>query len=170
MATITVKDLRIDILKQEIELIQEKINHFDDLRHRTKQLAITLWAAAVGVGATTGLDPVLYLAAFIPFPFWFLDSTYHRYEEGYYARLKAIRTFIQSGRFIVCGQQEVSLAESLESDDFGNFPVPDFYGKLTIEREQHKRITHPLLNFIKVKTLIFYIPLVALPIAAVAFA
>ena len=74
MAISTMKELRLDVLKQEIELVQAKINHFDDLRHRTKQLAVTLWAASIGVGATN-IDVVLFLAAFIPLPFWFMDST-----------------------------------------------------------------------------------------------
>lgn len=40
--------LRTDILKQEIDLVSDKINHFDNLRHRTKQMAATLWATAAG--------------------------------------------------------------------------------------------------------------------------
>jgi len=165
MAKQSIMNFRLDILKIEIELIQEKVNHFDDLRHRTKQLAVTLWAAAVGAGATTGIDLVLYLAAFIPIPFWFLDSTYHRYQEGHTGRMNAIRDFIRTGKFNVQGELEARLEESIKSDDFSSFPVPDFYGKHTLETAEHKRLTSLPRNLFKGKTLVFYTPLIAIPIA-----
>ena len=141
MADSMLKELRLDILKQEIELVQAKINHFDDLRHRTKQLALTLWAASVGLLATTDIDTFLLLAAFIPLPFWFMDSTYHRYQEGFTERLRGIRDFLRTGRFLVQREKEVSLVKSLESEDFDGFPIPDFYGNHTIEKDKHKKQT-----------------------------
>jgi hypothetical protein len=167
----TVRDLRLEFLKKELELVQEKINHLDDLRHRTKQMAVTLWAATIAFAAsiTTNQDLIYYLAAFIPLPFWFLEANYHRHQEGYTARLKAVRSFIQTGKFVVRGEQEVSLQESIMSEDFAGFPVLDFYGMNTIDKNLHKRLTHPILNFFKLKTLIFYIPLIAIPILLVVF-
>lgn len=156
----TIRDLKIEILKQEIELVHQKINHFDDLRHRTKQMAVTLWLAAVGVGITAKLQLVLILAAFVPLPFWVFESFYHAYQEGFSARLGAIRTFIQDGRFTVRGQVEVSLEECLDSTDFGAFPVPDYYGGRTLPRKTHKERTSVLRNFFKIKMVLFYLPLV----------
>ena len=45
-------DFKADILKQEIDLLVRKVNHFDDLRYRTKRMAATLWIAAVGAALT----------------------------------------------------------------------------------------------------------------------
>jgi hypothetical protein len=71
--TSTMIDFKIDILKQEIEIISEKVNHFDNLRHQTKQMAITLWLAAVGVGIAENIDishhrsiPLLGARIFLP--------------------------------------------------------------------------------------------------------
>lgn len=165
----TVRDLRLEFLKKELELVQEKINHLDDLRHRTKQMTVTLWAATFAVSITTNQNLIYYLAAFIPLPFWFLETNYHRHQEGYTARLKAIRSFIQTGKYVVRGEREVSLQESMMSEDFEGFPVLDFYGGDTIDKNLHKRLTNPILNFFKLKTVIFYIPLIVIPILVAAF-
>lgn len=153
------EEFKIGILKQEIELVNQKINHFDDLRHRTKQMAVTLWLAATGVGISSHSELVLFLAMFVPFPFWILESVYHRYQEGYIARLQAIRNFIRSGIFII-GKEKVTLEECINTGDFGAFPVPDYYARNTISKEEHKKRTSPYRNLIKVKMLIFYVPLI----------
>ena len=156
---IRMEELKIDILKQEIELVYHKINHFDDLRHRTKQMAITLWLAATGVGISSQSESVLFLAMFVPIPFWIFESVYHKYQEGYSARLKAIENFIQTGIFII-GDEKITLEKCIDTRDFGAFPIPDYYAKNTISKEEHKKRTSLYRNFIKVKMLIFYVPLV----------
>jgi len=154
-----IRDLKIEILKQEIELVNQKINHFDDLRHRTKQMAVTLWLAAVGVGLTANLQVVLFLAAFVPFPFWIFESIYHAYQEGWSARWWAIQAFIQTGRYTLRGDKDVSLEECLNSTDFGPFPVPDYYGGHTLPMKAHRERTSVLHNFFKIKMVLFYLPL-----------
>ncbi|ODS34974.1 MAG: hypothetical protein A7316_10925 [Candidatus Altiarchaeales archaeon WOR_SM1_86-2] len=155
-----IKELKIDILKQEIEIVQQKINHFDDLRHRTKQMAVTLWLAAVGVGLTINLQLLLIIAAFVPFPFWVFESVYHKYQEGWSARSTAIQSFIRTGKYKVRGVKDVSLEECLNSPDFGEFPVPDHYAKNTLSKKDHRKRTNVLCNFVKIKKVIFYFPLV----------
>lgn len=53
-------------------------------------MAITLWLAATGVGISSHSEFILLIAVFVPFPFWIFESVYHRYQEGYSARLRAI--------------------------------------------------------------------------------
>ncbi len=55
------EDFKAEILKQEIDIVQHKINHFDNLRHRTKQMAITLWLAAVGFGISKNAEWIVAL-------------------------------------------------------------------------------------------------------------
>jgi hypothetical protein len=153
-------DFKIEILKKEIDVLSQKINHFDDLRHQTKQMAITLLVAAVGLGITSKSPLVLILAALIPFPFWFLDSTHHAYQEGFHARLQAIRNFIRDKEYFVqYAQDKVSLADCFASDDFGIFPVPDFYGDYTFLKKDRKQNTNVWNNFKKGKMVLFYLPL-----------
>ena len=155
----TLMDFKIEILKQEIEIINEKVNHFDNLRHQTKQMAIALSLAAIGAGITARLPQVLILAALVPLPFWALESVYHVYQEGWYARFQSIRTFIRDGQFDVRGKGKVLLEDCLIAANFGEFPVPDFYGNRTLSPEVHKQKTSVLRNFIKVKMVLFYLPI-----------
>ena len=160
----TIRDLKVEILKQEIEILNQKINHFDDLRHRTKQMALTSWLAAVGVGLSARLHAILFLAAFVPLPFWVIESFYHAYQEGWNARFWSIRKFIQTGRYTVQDNEQVRLEECLSSEDFGAFPVPDYYARNTLSREAHRRKTSKLRNFAKRKMVLFYLPLVAIAV------
>jgi hypothetical protein len=154
-----VKEFKVEILKQEIEIVADKVNHFDNLRHQTKQMAITLWLAAVGVGVTAKLPVILTLAAFIPFPFWVFDSIYHAYQEMFAARWVAIMTFIQTGQYRVRGKEEVHLEKCLKSNDFGAFPVPDYGGDNTLPEKEYKKATSIIRNFFKIKMFLFYLPL-----------
>ncbi len=167
--SMSLMDFRLEILKQEIEIINEKVNHFDNLRHQTKQMAITLWLAALGVGITAKVPLVLILAALVPFPFWALESGYHAYQEGWYARLQSIRTFIRDGRFNVQGKDDVTLDDFLKGNDSGKFPVPDYYGNRTLPVDIHRQKTSVLRNFIKVKMVLFYLPLSVVSLVFVLF-
>lgn len=155
----TVREFKIEIIKQEIDLVNQKINHFDNLRHGTKQMAITLWLAAMGVGLTAKIEAVILLAAFVPLPFWFFEAIYHAYQEGFASRFWAIRNFIRTGQFMSPDGIKVDLTENSDSIDFGAFPVPDYYGNLTLAPEAHKKRTNVLRNFLKIKMVLFYLPL-----------
>jgi hypothetical protein len=170
----TIKDLKLDILKQEIDLINTKINHFDDLRHRTKQMAMTLWLAALGVGLTAKLAILLWLAAFVPVLFWYIETVYHAYQEGYILRSSSIRRFIRTGEYEDENGTNVTLADCMNDDSFGSFPVPDDYGRHTVhkkdqengrhkkvqEHQEHRRVTSVSRNLVKRKPMLFYLSLV----------
>jgi hypothetical protein len=59
-------DFKVDIPKQEIDLLARKIDHFDDLRQRTKQMAATLWVAAVGTALARLSEPLLLACVVYP--------------------------------------------------------------------------------------------------------
>jgi hypothetical protein len=167
--TVTIGQFKLEILKQEIEIVHEKINHFDNLRHQTRQMAVTLWLAAVGVGLTAKQPLILYLAAFVPLPLWYFESIYHAYQEGYSSRARAVRAFLQTGRYAVQGHEEVSLEECFNAPDFGAFPVPDYFGGRTVPKEEHRKGTSVLRNFVKIKMVLFYLPLVLAALLFVLF-
>lgn len=144
--------LKPDILKQEIELVFEKINHFDNLRHRTKQMAVTLWATAIGAGVSLNSRALIGLAALVPIPFWYFDATYHAYQEGYQTRLRAIRKFLRTEHW-----ERPADAQRYEGERNPNgFPIPDYYAKGSVCNAVHDRETSVLRNAFKAKTLIFY--------------
>lgn len=101
-------------LEIELQLVFDKINHFDDLRHRTLQLSIAISVAAVGTGFTVKSSAMLFLAALVPLPFWYQEARYHSHQEGFSLRWIAIERYL-SGRWT----------------NERPFPIPDFYGSRT---------------------------------------
>jgi hypothetical protein len=162
-----IRDFKLDILKQEINNEVNIIGHFDDLIHRTKQMAITLWVAAVGFGLSQNPSWVLYLAAFIPFPFWLLDTFYSSYQQGFLERFWAINVFIREGKYNIENQTVVNLADCLKDNGFGEFPVPDYSAIKTVGRKILDREKSMIRHFIDWRMALFYLPQV---IAALLFA
>ncbi len=153
-------DFKAEILKQEIELLVRRLDHFDNLRHRTKQMAATLWLAAIGAALTLPSKPLIWLALVIPAPFWFFDAQYHAYQEAFQRRFWAIRAFIRDGKFTTPGG-EVLLGKFLvgpgsEASDSPTFPVPDYYGNKTFDEKALKKWTGLARNARTVKMLLFY--------------
>ena len=156
----SIRDLKIELLKQEIELNNQKVNHFDNLRYHMKQMAITLWLAAIGVAITQELRIILWLSAFIPLPFWLFESYYHGYQECFSARLVAILKFIQTGKYEVPNETEAVLEDCLKDPKFGSFPVPDYYGEKTLSKQDRRKMISVFRNMFKVKMMLFYLPLI----------
>ena len=127
------------VLEQEINLIAQKINHFDDLRHRTMQLAVTLTIAGVGGAFTIHSRDMLFVAAIVPIPFWYVDARYHAYQEGFTLRWLSIENYL-AGRW---------------SGD--TFLIPDYYGSRT--HPEHIRKTSLLRNLFRPRSLATYIGL-----------
>lgn len=162
-----IRDFKLDILKQELDIVVNVSNHFDDLKHRTKQMAITLWVAAVGFGLSQNPSLILFLAAFIPFPFWILDSFYSAHQIKFLERFWAIDVFIRDGKYNLQNRSIVSLADCLKDDSFGEFPVPDYYGTKTIEENILEKETSIFRSFIEWKLVLFYLPQVVVALLAV---
>ena len=149
-------EIKLEILKQELTLLQDKANHFDNLRHQTRQMAITLWLAAIGFGLTTNIKEVFFLAVLIPIPFWYFEGMYHKHQEGYVNRYGAIERFLREGSYKVKNQKEVTLADFLKKFDADGFPLLDHYSKNTIPTKDFERNTSLFRNLFKKSKLIFY--------------
>ncbi len=157
-----------EFLKQEVEVISTKVNHLDDLRHRTQSMAIALWTASVGVVYTGKVDPnFLFVASVIPIPFWFLDGTYHRYQEGFTLRRRVIEAFLANHwrKFILdLYKRRKKRPGRLLITRPSNIPVPDYHGNdLRQTRPAYDRLTNFHRNLFTIKMLIFYLPLVLVP-------
>jgi hypothetical protein len=94
------REFRIDLLKKEIDMISQKINHFDNLRQKTKQMGIILWTATIGYGLKENIPFLFYISVLLPLPFWLMETSFRRFYKGHQIRLKAIRDFIRDGNTI----------------------------------------------------------------------
>ncbi|MFW9929228.1 MAG: hypothetical protein ACFFD1_07545 [Candidatus Thorarchaeota archaeon] len=154
-----ISELKVEILKQELENLDSKINHFDNLRWKSKQIALALWVATIGFGLKEHITYLCLIAMFLPLPFWIFDTFYRLYYRGFFLRFKAIRDFLREETFLVKGIKEAKLNDLLNGKDC-DFPIPDHWPSRTVSEETLKSETRFITNFINFKQLIFYLPLV----------
>lgn len=97
--TQSVLDYQLDVLKLEIEVLNDSIIKIDDITKDVKQWAITLWTAAIG-GALTTTDLRRYIAATaaIPLLFWFVDTWNRRIQRRMIWRNTQISKFLNDDR------------------------------------------------------------------------
>ncbi|MCG8345885.1 MAG: hypothetical protein MI685_12115 [Chlorobiales bacterium] len=145
---------RAEVLKQEIELVFQKIQHFDDLRQRTKNLTLTLWSGAVGAALAFEMPSLLFLSAVVPLPFWYFEANYHAYQEGFASRLNCIEVYLRTGKWLRSRRKggPKSISPTAEKP----FPIPDYWGNQTLEKAEHRHETNRWRNAVKWKTLIFF--------------
>lgn len=148
-------DFKADIIKQEIDLLVKKVNHFDDPRYRTKRMAATLWIAAIGAALTLPSYPLLWLALGVPLPFWYFDACYNGCQAGFERRFWAIRDFIQDGKFKLPNGRKPTLDDFLTAGS-NEFPVPDYYGNETFDTKLHEWHTSKIRNAFTLKMVLFY--------------
>ncbi len=160
------KDFRIAMISKEIDFIGTKINHFDNLRQQTRQMALVLWTAAFGIGVKEDIVMLFILSAFIPLPFWFIETTYKQYHKGWYGRLKAIREFIRDGEYKLKGEGSPAKIQEFFSDAYDKpefnkpkFPLFDYWGTETMPEDLHKKETSFQNNFFTRKNLVLYLPM-----------
>lgn len=140
---------KTEILKQEVELVFRRVNHFDQLRHGTKQWAVALTLGTVVAGLALASPWMVFLAALVPIPLWYLDATYHAHQEGWNKRFWKIQAYL-SGRW---------------KGEAGDFPIPDYYASHSVTNPgAHDFLTSPGRNAFTPRMKTFYAPLVIVPI------
>ncbi len=146
-----------ELLKQEVDLVMQKEEHFDGLRHRTRQMAVTLWTAIIGIGLAGQMPPLLILfAVAVLLPFWYLDARYHQLTEGHVLRRLAIEAYLNNRSSPWNTQSPVT--EEL------TFPVPDYWGKHTPSvKDEHKKRTRMKRCLFTGRMLWLYGPLCTIP-------
>ncbi len=160
------REFRIDLLKKEIDMINQKVNHFDNLRQKTKQMGILLWTATIGYGLKENIQVLFYISALLPLPFWLMETSFRRYYRGFYARFRAIAEFIRNGNYNLKGT-EVTLAQFLSEDENSDFPIFDYWGIETIPSEKHRKETGFLNSFIDRNLLLVYGPMMLISIVLI---
>lgn len=155
---------RTDILKQEVDLISQKINHLDNLRLKTRQMAILLWVAVIGLGlkgeAPSDNNLLFVLASFIPFPFWHAEASFRRYYKEWSLRLKAIRKFIRDGEYELADGTKSTLNDFLDKTKESSFPLFDYWAHKTVEEVKRKKETSFFRSFFNRRILWIYYPMV----------
>lgn len=158
-------ETRIVFLNKEIDIISQKINHFDNLRLKTRQITIALWVGVVGFGLNSSGNNysvfLFFLGSLIPLPFWYIESTYRRYYKGWSERFKAIRKFLRDGYYNLPDGKKVLyrdfVDEGLISSDF---PLFDYWGHKTIDKNIRKEKVSLFGSIMNPNIFLIYFPMV----------
>ncbi len=167
----TKADFRIQMLDKEIDLVWGKIIHFDNLRWKTRQVALVLWTAAIGFGIQFDKTGLFFLASFLPIPFWIIETNYRRYYRGMNERMKAIRAFIRDKKYCVKGEKdkEAQLDDFLDDSKDCIFPVFDYWASKTLPTKVHKKVVSRLRNFFHRTNLLIYLLMILISVAIYLF-
>ncbi len=139
----TLTRARLEFLKLEYSHLQAHLEHLENAEWKVRQLSITLWLAAVGVGL--GLQGsienaiyILLISIFIPFLFLYIDARIGRWHSSHKARLRAIEAFVSGDEYTLPGTKvKTSFAEFCSASGKGVFfPVLDFNGKKTLSNDE----------------------------------
>jgi hypothetical protein len=123
---------QLELLRDEIDEIQNKIAAYDDLSFKIKGWALTLWIGMLGY-AINQRSPFLTLVLVpVLIAFWFLDAHFKSYQQRSMARMGHIERFINESIKGPVG----SLAEAFEKCSFGSFVVPDPIGRQTCKVDE----------------------------------
>lgn len=133
------KEQRLEIIKLEMELIQNTFNKYDDLIFRNRNWFITLWLGCIGICFTIKSPLPSLLAIALCIIYWFLEGMMRfQYWYKYVIRYRAIRDFINSSK--------------LEIKEFSLYDLTNHYGEdKTDNLEKFKKC------FIKKEPIFLYI-------------
>jgi len=108
-------DHKFDLLKQEIDNLQNGIRNYDTILFTVKGWAITIFSAFVFFAVGKGRSVFLAFCALAIILFWLLDSIYRSIQRVYIRRYNDIERFLRSPEF----------AQAVQERSFKGFRIPD---------------------------------------------
>lgn len=93
-------DQKFEILKVEMQLIQNSLNKFDDMQFRNRNWFVTLWLGLIGLSFSV-LNPLMpLLGVMLAFLYWFSEGIF-RYSNSYrnVVRYREIRDSLRMKEF-----------------------------------------------------------------------
>jgi len=108
-------DYKFDLLKQEIDNLQNGIRNYDTILFTIKGWAITIFSAFVFFAVDKGQMVFLAFCALAVVLFWLLDSIYRSIQRVYIRRYNDIERFLRSPEF----------GQALKERSFTSLHIPD---------------------------------------------
>jgi hypothetical protein len=154
---------KFGLLKLEINILNDRINHVISNLWQIRQISLTLWLAALGVGfgaLSQGNKPfpnILILSAFVPLLFLLIDARMTRWYFVFMMRDSEIQRFLGEQSYVLPSTlTPMSFDQSLE-EQILNFPVYDLTGDRTFGNDKYFRWnTKVRRSFIAATPLVFY--------------
>ena len=111
-------DYKFELLKQEMEILQNGIRTYDSNLFTIKGWAITVFSAAIYFSLQARRPVYLVLSAASVLLFWMVDAVFKTVQRIYISRYNKIEQFLQSPQF----------AQAVAERSFKDFIIPDVSG------------------------------------------
>ena len=144
-------EYQLDVLKQEIEIIDNLNARYDEMTQSVKNWAILGWAAMLAYIIKDINSRVLIgWTAMVPLVFWYLDAYLRKIQMRSNYRKRQIRKFLNDGR----------LHKSFETGRLESFQVLDVTGATHKHEDGYKRVASTARTFLFREAVIAYAPLI----------
>lgn len=145
-------DYQLDLLKLEINYIEESVWRLIEVTQTTKNWAVVTWAGSIGLllGQEANLSKYVIFTAIPPIIFWFVDAHWrHLQRRASYRGLK-IREFLNDER----------LLESLKQKRLVDFMVYDPTGRQYTGIPEAEKFSSRSRTFKYPELMWFYLPMI----------
>lgn len=158
-----VLDKKLELLKIEITILNDRINHIVGYLWKVRQISLTLWLASLGVGFGALSNDnkhnlnILILSTLVPLLFSYMDARLTRWYFRFKMRDAQIQSFLSQSEYVLPSTQiKMSFAKSLENQNL-IFPVYDLTGIQTFGDDNYYRWNTKVVRaFIAATPLAFY--------------
>ena len=97
----------LDLLKIEIQSIDQIIARMDGITQTTKNWAIITWAGSIAIAlGQADLRNYIVLTAVLPFLFWYVDAYWRRLQARSIFRVRKINEFLNGERLVRSFEQK----------------------------------------------------------------
>lgn len=90
------EEFRYDWLKKEVDILERKIEFYDEISSRIKNWTVVSWFALVSYAITNNQARVAYFSPLIPFFFLLIDASFKRYQIEFIRRTRLIMKFLNT--------------------------------------------------------------------------
>lgn len=101
-------EFRLKWLEQEVGILEEKIQFFDDLSFKIKGWAIATWSALVTYALSKHEWKVSAVACLVPILFLLVDASYKRYQVSFIERTRDIMRLLNNPESLAVPAKEGS--------------------------------------------------------------
>ncbi len=134
-----IANIKLEILKHETSILTQKVNSVVDKIWKIRQISLTLWLAAIGIGLGAIKEGnaqnanILAISVIIPVLFLIIDSRYNRRYRIFNIREKEIQKFLSQEEYILPSTNtKILFEECLKKEKF-DFPIYDINGNQTFK-------------------------------------
>jgi hypothetical protein len=157
-------NFQLEILKKELDILNNTIDKIDTLTQGLKNWTIGLWSGAIilafGANGTTNFKGEFLLPALIPFLFWLLDAWWRRTQRGFIYRVEKISDFLNDPNYF----------ESFKEKRIIGLRLYDLRGRKTGNITDYNKFVSPKKTFLFKSVGLFYFGLIIFSIALQIFA